>query len=104
MAQVICLGERLEELEDDDYIWLVYDYWYGSYEGDGEAVKMNKDGTLWALNLSHCSCYGPGENGNWEKISPESYLDECVTSSPSNCRGVDEKVRELLSQAYITGE
>ncbi len=95
-GMVYCLGEELPELETDDYEWLVYEYNYGSYEGDGEAVKMDENGVLWYLNLGHCSCYGPGENGDWEKVKPENYLDGCVTSSPSQCDAVDEKVRELL--------
>lgn len=38
-------------------------YGYGSYEGDS-FVLFRKDGKLWEVNASHCSCYGL--EGKWE--------------------------------------
>jgi hypothetical protein len=50
-----CLGK--------DYQWLIYWYESGDYCGSGEAVKLDFDGKLYSVNLSHCSCYGPGDGG-----------------------------------------
>lgn len=46
-----------------DFIWLVYWYQDGGYEGSGEAVKLGMDGKLYVANLGHCSCYSPCEDG-----------------------------------------
>jgi hypothetical protein len=92
---VYCLGEQLEELEDGNYEWLVYNYEYEGYGGGGDGVML-KNGNLYYMNFSHCSCYGPTDDG-WEKIGSAQFLDGCVTSSPCDCADVDAKVRELLT-------
>jgi hypothetical protein len=38
-------------------------YGYGSYEGDS-LVVFKKDGKLWEVNGSHCSCFGL--EGQWK--------------------------------------
>jgi hypothetical protein len=65
-------------------------YGYGSYCGDS-FVLFRKDGKLWEVNGSHCSCYGL--EGQWspEETSPEALLkreiyDSCDGGSEANVR------------------
>jgi hypothetical protein len=53
----------LEEINSSKYIWMVYWYDGGSYDGTGEAVAFGKDGLVYFKSLNHCSCYGPMEDG-----------------------------------------
>lgn len=48
-------------------------YWTGSYEGDA-LVIFRKDGKLYEVHGSHCSCYGL--EGQWEPeaVEPEVLL------------------------------
>jgi hypothetical protein len=67
MAEIYNVGpdtvyEEKEILQDERFLWVVYWYESGSYEGDGEAVALHTDGTLHTFSLSHCSCYGPFED------------------------------------------
>ena len=48
---------------EPDFIWIVHWYEIGDYCGDGEAIGLHKDGFLYTCGLSHCSCYGPCDDG-----------------------------------------
>lgn len=55
-----------------EWDWVVTYYKVGSYEGDGEAV-FYKDGKVAIVNLSHCSCHGPGSD---EELNYNYTLEE----------------------------
>jgi hypothetical protein len=83
----------------DDYVWFVYFYSNGGYDGCGEAVALGKDGFLHCLDLSHCSCYGPMEN--WATKTSKVTVEEYMTPSesafdPVAMEAVMAKVKELL--------
>ena len=62
---------------EDCFVWVVYDYEDGCYDGNGTAVGLNKDdGMLYVKNLGHCSCYGPMEGGmlSGDKYTVEQFL------------------------------
>ncbi len=91
--------DRLKE----GYVWFVYYYEEGSYEGSGEAVALREDGTLDLHNLGHCSCYGPMEE--WPsatKMDVTEYLrPKDSVFDYEAMEAVDKKVRELLSEASV---
>lgn len=67
-------------------------YGYGSYCGSS-LVIFSKDGKLWEVNGSHCSCYGlegqwQPEETSWEAIAKRDYSDRY-------CDGGDEANAEL---------
>jgi hypothetical protein len=49
-------------------------YWYASssYEGSGALIAKLSDGAWGALNLGHCSCYGPCDGSIARKPSLEA--------------------------------
>jgi hypothetical protein len=49
-------------------VLLMDNYHSGNYEGSGERVLITKDGKLWYGFTSHCSCYGPWENKDFDKL------------------------------------
>lgn len=51
------------------YLWFVYWYKQGSYDGEGIAVALRKDGKMDIGDLGHCSCYGP--TANWPYATQE---------------------------------
>lgn len=64
-----------------DYEILVTDYEYGSYEGFGYALLLRPDGTVEGWGLSHCSCYGPGDDGPyslWKSVDEFRVASEDV--------------------------
>ncbi len=72
--------------------WVVVDYTEEGYSGSGEAVGLGKDGKLYVLGLSHCSCDGPGDSDSWTPV-PDNWQDQF-------CDWSDElytKVKELLA-------
>jgi len=42
--------------------WMAYYYRVGSYDGDGY-VLYRKDNKWYSYGFSHCSCYGPVDDG-----------------------------------------
>lgn len=89
-----------KEIEAEKYIWTVYWYESGCYEGSGEAVTLGKDGLLYCKDLGHCSCYGPMED--WETgcsvMTVEEFLREKDNIHDYDCKEVvKDKVRSLLS-------
>ena len=100
--------DELSEWDFDDrlkegYVWFVYWYENGGYDGHGEAVALREDGTLDLHDLGHCSCYGPLEE--WPStvaMSPEEYVrpKDSVWDYESK-DAVFQKVSELLSEASV---
>jgi hypothetical protein len=87
----------------DGYVWFVYFYEEGSYEGSGEAVALREDGTLDLHNLGHCSCYGPMEE--WPSTVAMS-VEEFVRPKDSIWDyeakdAVFQKVQELLKETSV---
>lgn len=89
-------GEIKTLVGERNLVWLAYDYDLDYYEGDGKALAMDVNGKFYTADLSHCSCYGPTNDGfvdeslenilkvhaaHWEII----YSDKLV-----------DKVKELL--------
>ena len=56
--------------DDSTYVWLVFDYEDGGYDGQGTAVALGVDGLIYVKDLSHCSCYGPFDGFGYGKWSP----------------------------------
>jgi hypothetical protein len=78
------------------YIWVVYWYESGYYDGYGDAVSW--DGDRYRFHsLSHCSCYGP-EDGlvNGDIISPEAITGDSVTPGTEIRKEIVDKVKELI--------
>ncbi len=76
----------------DEFQWVVVNYTADTYDGWGEAVGRKHDGTLWSIDLCHCSCYGPGEEDSWTRVL-DNWQDQF-------CDWSDElyaKVKELLA-------
>lgn len=91
----------LREVKEDDYQWIVYWYEYESYEGQGEAVALRKDGTIVVKDLGHCSCYGPMDE--WETGCSSFSKNEFLAKRESvhdyyNREEVMAKVLELLTE------
>jgi hypothetical protein len=59
-----CLDDEIQDLPNTVFeIW----YWYSAeyYEGSGNAILRYTDGTWGAVDLGHCSCYGPFDEKNY---------------------------------------
>ena len=67
--------------EDERFEWLVYWYEDGGYDGSGEAVALGKDGLLYGFNLGHCSCYGPFDSWDYNKIEGGKTKEEFFGSA-----------------------
>lgn len=63
-------------------------YGYASYEGDAQVI-FRKDGKLFEVNGSHCSCYGL--EGQWE---PEETSVTALLARPN----VSEDAKAILRQ------
>ena len=92
--------------EDERFEWVVHWYEEGSYEGSGEAVGLCKeDGLLYVQSLSHCSCYGPADDGmivgvTADKHAVEKFLeDKDDIMSYDAGKEIKDKVKELVSWA-----
>jgi hypothetical protein len=63
-------------------------YGYGDYCGSS-LVIFEKDGKLYEVNASHCSCYGlegqwEPEETNWEALAMRGVDGECEGSAEAN--------------------
>lgn len=89
----------LGQVVKEKYLWLVYWYENGGYDGHGEAVALGTDGMLYRTGLSHCSCYGPMDGfGGVTAITKEEFLRDKDDIFDYDARKeVKDKVRELLS-------
>jgi len=84
---------------DGQYVWLVYWYEEGSYEGNGEAVALGKDGKLYGYDLGHCSCYGPFDDygSNREDVALADLLEVKDNIHDQDWHeAIKTKVKELL--------
>ena len=81
--KVYCVGDELNEFDEgnEEFVWLVYDYEGGSWEGSGEAVALGKDGLLYSWNLGHCSCYGPADE--WPDGADKETIEQFVKAGES---------------------
>jgi hypothetical protein len=73
---------------------LLAGYWYECYEGEA-FVLYEKEGRLFEVNGSHCSCYGL--EGQWD---PELTTIEALEHRLDHGYGRDqyaEKLREILN-------
>ena len=52
--------------------WIIHHYTSGWYDGDGTLIARLSNGLYLHMELSHCSCYGPLEGGEWEWYSAET--------------------------------
>lgn len=94
---------EFDYIDQSKYEWFIYWYIVGDYEGGGEAVALRNDGKLQAGSLSHCSCYGPLDDGNdyWkgqgDGITVEEFLTTPTCIYENDYRDeLKEKVRELM--------
>lgn len=100
MVEIFNVGseELISELEVAGFKWVVYWYETGDWDGSGEAVGY-KDGLLYIKNLSHCSCYGPMDDGleSGDKMTVEAFLSlkEDIFSYDAR-KEVKKKVAELI--------
>lgn len=75
-------------------IELLYcNYTLGSYEGEA-LVVFKKDGKLYEVNASHCSCYGL--EGQW---SPEETSKEAILKTKRNFFEYNDTPIEFLEEA-----
>lgn len=103
MCEIYNVGDEecCDVYADEKFRWIVYVYENYGYEGGGEAVGYNiEDGLLYVQSLSHCSCYGPMDDGfnGATKYTVEEYLrvkDNVLDYESMDC--VKKKVHELLS-------
>ena len=71
-------GERTIRMDEPDHVFAVYEQ--GNYEGSA-LVLFAKDGKMFSVEGSHCSCYGL--EGQWEphSESKETILKQATESS-----------------------
>lgn len=85
-------------VKNEEYVWMIYWYYAGNYEGDGDAVCLGKDGMLYQYHLGHCSCYGPfddfGFNRNGRTV--QEYLGDVEKPFELDREEIVDKVKELL--------
>jgi len=97
--QVYCLGDECETPSESSFVWYVYDYWEGSYEGGGHAVGLGIDGLLSVGDLGHCSCYGPMEVWSPTDMTIDEFFRPKDSVHDYDCpASIVEKVRELLGR------
>lgn len=90
--------DEVDFVDSEDFVWLVYDYEYGYYEGNGTAYALRKDGKLFEFSLSHCSCYGPEDDfpNNGDEVSIKSVLKPIESAIDERSNPIVDKLRELL--------
>lgn len=76
-----------EQLESVEILYAYYSY--EDYSGDAHVI-FRKDGKLYEVNGSHCSCYGL--EGQWE---PEETSVEALLFRPNVADGAKEILRSL---------
>lgn len=88
----------LEYLDKEAYEYLIYNYHYEEYEGDGVALLKDNNGKFMLIYLGHCSCYGPLEECNPKCI----YSLEEITKLLDNRRqdSYDRKYAEDVAKKF----
>ncbi len=102
--KIYCLNDTIkyiaDQLADSTSLWIVYNYTRGSYEGCGEAIVKDLDGSYAFHSLGHCSCYGPGEGGRHVyKLTFQGMLEELGYIAGHECEVV-RKICELDELPY----
>lgn len=80
----------------ENYKWLITDYYNGSWDGTGDALACTTKNILESYNLSHCSCYGPFDNGLIDTYTIEELFGPRVVLTNNNSQEILDKARELL--------
>ena len=88
-----------EELDDDDfeyldkeaYEYLIYNYHYKNYEGEGAAVLKDSDGKSMLVGLGHCSCYGP----------LEECVPKCIYSLDEIIKLLNKRCKDKYDSEYV---
>ena len=75
--------------------WIVYEYSYDCYRGEGYAVCKCGDNLL-IYCLSHCSCYGPLGEPSQSKVLVKDWFSHDIHATPDLSRAIIEKINELL--------
>jgi len=88
------------EVKQEKYKWIVYEYENGGYDGSGHAVAMDQDGLLHCKDLGHCSCYGPMDS--WETgcstMTVEEFLKDKDSIFDYDCKDeIKKQVRRLTA-------
>jgi hypothetical protein len=75
--EIVALNGELSEYEIkavSSHSKIVYHYTDGGYDGWGELIGWNEDGSLSVYDLGHCSCFGPTDEGPYETLTVEEYI------------------------------
>ena len=81
----------LEYLDKKAYEYLIYNYHYECYEGEGAAVLKDNNGKFILIDLGHCSCYGP-----LEERSPK-----CIYSLDEIIKLLDKRCKDEYDSKYV---
>lgn len=76
-----------------DFVYSEYNQ--GSYEGDAFVVFI-RDGKLFEVNASHCSCYGL--DGTWE---PEETTLSALLARPNVPPEAKENLKKMVVEKFI---
>ena len=77
----------------DNYLYFVYYYKNGYYDGDGYGILVDVDKKMYKAYLSHCSCYGPLDD--WQK-ELEITRDELESDSVLYGNYEEEVIKKIL--------
>ncbi len=92
---------NIVHLQDDPYASdaefenatvVVTKYEEGSYEGSGDALIF-RNNLVEYYNLSHCSCYGPFEDGPDQSYSLEAFKEQ---NQLATCPWADDLAAKFL--------
>jgi hypothetical protein len=103
IEDIISNYEAPKDALDGAVIYLAW-YGYGSYDGQS-LVIFEKDGKLYEVNGSHCSCYGlegqwEPEETSWEALAKRK-VDDNYTSGAAEA---DKLLKELVSKYLVKKE
>jgi hypothetical protein len=90
----------LNDINHDDFKYLIYWYYNYGYEGEGEALALDNNGNFYHKDLAHCSCYGCMENfyDNSDIVTLEQLLSDNDNIHSFECKQeIKSKLKELLS-------
>lgn len=83
----------------ENYVWFVYWYEGGDYDGFGEAIALDKEGRLQYSDLGHCSCYGPMESFPSNTMTVEEFFAQKEDIHDVDFKDeIKEKVKSLIGQ------
>lgn len=77
-------------------VYIVYEYENNTYDGEGQAIVKDESG-FWAINLSHCSCYGPGQYQTGTRTTLEEIFNSDCIHDTDVTNSIREKISELES-------